>query len=175
MAAMTRWMIATCGSLLIAPEGKPGGTAAGSSYLSTLVYVASSPFIARFNTIHVLFDRPVSLSMVKLWNYAKTPSRGVSELDIYVDDIIVFSGLLQQFSMDQARGNSRGAGLDFGQTILFTNDQAIVSSEMSHVYLPEEDEEVSACLLILGFLPSWLHGELLVCRLVWCSSMIMNE
>jgi hypothetical protein len=44
------------------------------------------------NFVIFMFDEPVALSVVRIWNYSKTPHRGVNEFEIEVDGLRVFRG-----------------------------------------------------------------------------------
>jgi hypothetical protein len=38
-----------------------------------------------------VFDYPVTVSMIKLWNYGKTPNRGVKEFEVSLPNIDLFN------------------------------------------------------------------------------------
>lgn len=46
------------------------------------------------NTIYLSFDKIMVISCINLYNYAKTPSRGVNELEIFLDENLIFKVFL---------------------------------------------------------------------------------
>lgn len=48
------------------------------------------------NFIIIMFEEPVAISVARIWNYSKTPARGVNEFEIEVDGQRVFRGFARK-------------------------------------------------------------------------------
>lgn len=98
------------------------------------------------NRVYVIFDQPTSVSMIKIWNYSKTPARGVKDLALLVDDLLVYNGTLQA-----VRAGARGIlptahGPQQYHTILFTDNKEILHRE-KHTIISKQQEDQDVQLL----------------------------
>eukprot|EP00892_Ulva_mutabilis_P007841 jgi/Ulvmu1/5429/UM022_0224.1 len=81
-----------------------------------------APHEARPNIIVVMLPHAVALSKIRLWNYQKSPERGVCEMDVLIDDALIFSGYLKKASTELCH-----------QTLMFTNSPAEIAAEVDNV------------------------------------------
>jgi hypothetical protein len=102
------------------------------------------------NTIFILMDEPVTISCIKIWNYSKTPLRGVKDFEIFIDDHMVFTGSLivsphisditnyTNYVCEDTLNWGTMDSLDLSQSILFTNNQTLINRDKSRIPMIQE-------------------------------------
>lgn len=129
-----------------------------------------APFTpSQSNKLVLFFNEPVTLSKISMWNYSKTPARGVKEFEVFMDDVLIFHGVLKQAlafeivgdggkeisdsasSLDNRRlrrkrleeAEAAAVAANMTQTMLFTDDMDVIEAEAANIYLPEDALEES--------------------------------
>ncbi|EFJ17661.1 hypothetical protein SELMODRAFT_114454 [Selaginella moellendorffii] len=84
------------------------------------------------NQIYLYFNEPVMLSLVKIWNYSRNPTFGVREIEILVDDLLVYKGYVRK----AIAANSRHL-IDSEicpHSILFSSDEQTLRDNEDNVF-----------------------------------------
>ncbi|KAF5285880.1 hypothetical protein FQA39_LY04341 [Lamprigera yunnana] len=83
-----------------------------------------APIIPKcLNRIYIVLDHPTTVSLIKLWNYSKTPSRGVKEFGVLVDDLLVYNGILEKYV--------KRIGVPAYRSVIFTDDKRTLEQEIN--------------------------------------------
>ena len=76
---------------------------------------------------------------MRLWNYAKTSTRGVRSFEVLLDGSLVYQGTARPAPL--RAGSALVATSDFVQTVLFTDNEDIIRHEVHNVYTHEDLED----------------------------------
>lgn len=88
------------------------------------------------NVIHIIFQRPVKIAALLIWNYAKTPARGVGRFQVFADDCIIYDGCLRASKGPSVMSRAPFSTLpeeDQHQSVLFTDRPDILEREKSRI------------------------------------------
>lgn len=96
------------------------------------------------NVLYVYFDAAVALAAIKLWNYSKTTTRGVQAMQVLMDDVIIWDGVLKPAPVRSSVG---APPPPFAQTMLFCAHPALLAQEKENLYRDGVDGRVE-CLLV---------------------------
>jgi Domain of unknown function (DUF4457) len=76
------------------------------------------------NLLYVALNQPVALGGVQLWNYSKDPARGVGNVEVWMDELLIYCGEVKAATVGAPRQP---------HTILFSNSATLVDKHRAEV------------------------------------------
>ncbi|CAL8100551.1 unnamed protein product [Calicophoron daubneyi] len=90
------------------------------------------------NRIFIIFNEPITSSALKLWNYSRTPERGVREMAVLVDNQLIFRGYLPKVDDTSLRSVSKESEIRWLQRRLGRRSVCEVISDTSLRKIPPQ-------------------------------------
>ena len=90
------------------------------------------------NELALLFDAPVCVSLIRFFNYSKTPARGAAAVEVWLDGVAVFCGDLAPAEPAAAIGAGAGAGASAPRpcsSVAFTRDADLVGGDVARGFV----------------------------------------
>ncbi|KAK3090007.1 hypothetical protein FSP39_008461 [Pinctada imbricata] len=93
------------------------------------------------NRVYVIFDQPTAVSMIKIWNYSKTPGRGAKDFALLVDDLLVYNGMLSSIRQGAKGILPTAEAPQSYHTIIFTDNKDIIKKEKHSIISNQAGEQ----------------------------------
>jgi len=119
---------------------------------------------AAANEIVFLFEEPICLVAMTVWNYSKTPGRGACEIQFWADDTLILMSELKMASASAPSFPNRSGtptpkrlvkqsdAVDVGQSFLFSDDPVVTRQFADAVHCSGSREQDVVC---------WDEGEII--------------
>lgn len=92
-------------------------------FQSSALSLGQTGSIPQINEITLVFDRVVTIGCLTLWNYYKTPTRGVKDFAVYFDETLVYIGIARESSAGPAP-----------TSVLFTGTESMAKEHGLYTY-----------------------------------------
>ncbi|TGZ67804.1 hypothetical protein CRM22_004589 [Opisthorchis felineus] len=97
-------------------------------------------FPGKVPSLFLVFDEPVKLAGIRMWNYTRSPERGVREFSVLVDHQLIFRGYLPKAQMTNSDGLLADNRRSYNLKHVLPNQE--VDSVLHHHYTVAFDQEI---------------------------------
>ncbi|KAG5443416.1 Protein kiaa0556 [Clonorchis sinensis] len=97
-------------------------------------------FPGKVPSLFLVFDEPVKLAGLRMWNYTRSPERGVREFSVLVDHQLIFRGYLPKAQVNASDGLLADSRQSYNMKHVLPNQE--VNSVPHHHYTVAFDQEI---------------------------------